>query len=325
MKFSIIICSRNRASDLKGTLEAFVQQTRLEEIPYEIIAVDNDSVDKTKETVEGLIPRFQGRLRYIHESRIGIPFARNRGIKESLGEVIVFVDDDCLPREDYIYNLNKIFNKLENGVGFVGGRIDPLFDPGVNIPQWLHDDPFFWGPLAVLNYGPAPFNIGHEQLKTKDRLFFSANMAVKKELFNRYGGITENKLLTGDTDLCLRLIFNGILGRYEPELIVRHKIEQQRLAPETYRRWFYQRGKYRDLTFPHEPRFYHPFGIPIWLLRKAFHQYKHSLKATTFGKKLRHQCDYSFTCGQIVKIFKKIGRVNNQFLKEISAEDLKPK
>ena len=304
MQFSIVIVTQNRAESLNSTLEAFLRQKNAEACDYEIIVVDNKSDDETKTVVEGLLPHFNNQLRYCLETRQGIPFARNHGIRASRGNWVVFVDDDCIPAEDYLLSLRRIFDQLDKSVGLVGGKIDPLLEDGARLPEW-HDLPFFWGPLAILDYGPEPFKIGKEQLKTKDRLFFSANMAVRKELFERYGGINETKLITGDTELCLRLLKEGILGEYRPDLLVRHKIRQQRMSPEAFRRWYYIRGKYRELTFDYTPKLYYPFGVPTWVLRRIAHNYVRSLKAKSFGRKLEMQCYTLFLCGQAVKIAKK--------------------
>lgn len=319
MKYSIVICSRNRSASLKDTLTAFSLQTKNNPVDHEIIVVDNASTDKTKDVVHDLTANFNGRLHYYCEERIGIPFARNRGIKESSGDVIVFVDDDCIPADNYIQTLEHLFDGFPETVGFIGGKIDPLFEGGAKLPEWFaHNYDFFWGPLAILNYGNQPFTIGKEQLMVKDRLFYSANLAVKKELFEKYGGISENKMLAGDTDLCLRLLAAGILGGYEPRLTVHHRINKKRLAPSTYRRWFYLRGQYRDLSFHYEKKFFYPFGIPTWLFKNIVTHFLRSLLTDDFAERLRLQCWSSYFCGQAVKIMRKIGVVNNQFPYEIT-------
>ena len=62
---SVIICTRNRCESLKETLESLLRREHVGQCAYEIIVVDNNSTDRTKETVDGFVSRFNGRLRYV--------------------------------------------------------------------------------------------------------------------------------------------------------------------------------------------------------------------------------------------------------------------
>ena len=101
MNASILIVTRNRASDLAQTLRAM----RLVHIPdclkVELIVIDNGSTDDTCEVVKtcdtGKLP-----LRYIHEPQVGQSVGRNRGMAESTGDVILFTDDDVRPPPEWV-------------------------------------------------------------------------------------------------------------------------------------------------------------------------------------------------------------------------------
>ena len=89
-KISLLIITRNREKMLSRCLSSLLVQTRM---PDEIIVVDNASTDKTKK----VILTFQKKLpiRYVLEKQIGIPFARNKGIREACGSILLMLDDDC--------------------------------------------------------------------------------------------------------------------------------------------------------------------------------------------------------------------------------------
>ena len=97
MRVTVIIPTRNRAGRIKEILGCLCQQTVT---PFEVITVDNDSSDKTKEVVLG----FQGKLpvKYLLEKRKGPSFARNTGIKEARGDFLIFLDDDILVEKTFI-------------------------------------------------------------------------------------------------------------------------------------------------------------------------------------------------------------------------------
>lgn len=82
--------------------------------PYEIIVVDNNSEDKTSELAQSLD------VKVVKEERQGVSIARNTGIEESKGDILVFIDADCLAPPDH---LDKIGRYFENNpkVSAVGG------------------------------------------------------------------------------------------------------------------------------------------------------------------------------------------------------------
>jgi glycosyltransferase involved in cell wall biosynthesis len=94
---SVIICTRNRASSLARTLESLGTTAVPDALEAELIVVDNGSMDDTRTIVEAAsIPNMT--VRYTCESKVGQCAARNRGLLESTGDVIVFTDDDvCVP------------------------------------------------------------------------------------------------------------------------------------------------------------------------------------------------------------------------------------
>lgn len=87
---SLIIITRNRSEMLTRCLSSIVNQTRM---PDEVIVVDNASDDATKKV--SLSFKDELPIKYIYEKRIGIPYARNRGVAESRGTLLLMLDDDC--------------------------------------------------------------------------------------------------------------------------------------------------------------------------------------------------------------------------------------
>ena len=126
MRFSVIICTRNRAASLRETLEAVFDQVPNQEISFEVIVVDNGSTDATKplvaEFLATLPDRHYGNLKYCYESQPGLSYARNRGLEEATGEVIVFTDDDILPESIWLEQIRREFiNDPE--LHLFGGRV----------------------------------------------------------------------------------------------------------------------------------------------------------------------------------------------------------
>ncbi len=140
INLSVIICSRNpRPEFLNETLTAL----RLQELPmqnWELLLVDNASDPPIK-------PRFsltwhpQGR--HILEDRLGVTYARLRGIQESRGNVMVYVDDDNVLDPGYLTEALRISQEWPM-LGAWGGSVRPKFEMAP--PQWTKK---LWHMLAI--------------------------------------------------------------------------------------------------------------------------------------------------------------------------------
>lgn len=91
---SIILCTYNRAEYLRKVLENITKQT-LSKDKYEIVIIDDGSVDDTKKVVESfknILP-----ISYFYQKNSGLASAKNHGIYASRGKILLFLDDDDIP------------------------------------------------------------------------------------------------------------------------------------------------------------------------------------------------------------------------------------
>jgi GT2 family glycosyltransferase len=86
-------------------------------IDLEVIVVDNDSNDQTQEVFEAIRRISKMNMKIVIADKIGLGYARNRGITESSGDLIVFTDDDCYLEEEYFVKLLSVFNPNEYQYG----------------------------------------------------------------------------------------------------------------------------------------------------------------------------------------------------------------
>jgi len=94
MTVSIIICTRNRADSLKPTLESIGRANVPSGWNVELLVVDNGSSDHTQAVVASTARLNNITLRYTHEPIAGLCHARNTGLRETSGQIILFTDDD---------------------------------------------------------------------------------------------------------------------------------------------------------------------------------------------------------------------------------------
>ncbi len=118
---SIIICTRNRAADLRKTLQDFAQLDVSETLYSELIVVDNASTDDTKQVACASDLRNMP-VRWIYEARPGKSYALNTGLMAAQGNVILFTDDDVRPPQDWIAGMCRPF--ISNEAQVVAGRIE---------------------------------------------------------------------------------------------------------------------------------------------------------------------------------------------------------
>jgi len=98
---TIIVCTSNRADNLRQTLAAIAQVCVPEQMPTELLVVDNASTDHTAEVVAACqLPNMP--VRTVHEAQRGKGYAYNRGMAEAKGEVFLFTDDDVRPPQNWI-------------------------------------------------------------------------------------------------------------------------------------------------------------------------------------------------------------------------------
>jgi len=303
---SIIICTYNRCESLKDTLNSLLNQDCYGHFNFEIIVVDNNSKDKTKETVEFYMNKFRGSLKYLFEPRQGKPYALNTGIEEARGEILAFTDDDCIVDQNYITSIYNAFLNCGSEIGILGGKIFPKWSCK-DIPKWLMD--FFHGPLGLLDYGNKTFIIDCSRPDYNKRLFYGANIAFRKKVLDKFGSFKLDQIYAQDTEMCLRLFKSGVKGIYAPTVKVFHKIPIEHMKPRYFYKWFYRRGKFWEyiegfkMIEKYKTKFYYPCGIPIWVIKRFLKEMSKSLFMFSHYHRIYHRCKSYYYLGRMVEIF----------------------
>lgn len=183
-KISVIIPAYNRGNVISKTINSFVNQS-LSKDNYEIIIVDNNSTDNTREIVKEIIQfnKFP-KIRYILETRQGAHWARNRGAKEAKNEIFYFTDDDMEADKDLLAEILKVFN-LGYNIGSATGVILPKFE--IQPPKWILKH--CCNSILSLNSSKDDLVISSDDIG-----IFSDHQAVIREVFFRAGGFNPDKV-----------------------------------------------------------------------------------------------------------------------------------
>lgn len=259
---SVVICTFNRDKLLQQTVLSLLNQT---EDFFELIIVDNNSTDKTADLCK-LYCEKNPRIKYVFESRVGLSYARNRGILESKGNYIAYIDDDCILPKSWIEVANQL--AYTNSFDFFGGPVFPFFE--VNKPKWFKDK------YLTFEFGSAP-----RKLFANETLI-GCNFIIRKSVIEKIGefrvdlGMTGTKVLySEETELQLRYL-NSQLSKgiyYDPDLYVHHYARPDKLSLLWNIKAFIGKGKsnYRTKNIQIKKQWFRSFfELAIQLLKVAY-------------------------------------------------------
>ena len=197
-KVSIVIPTFQRSNSLKRSLAALTKQTFPPD-EFEVIVSIDGSTDGTKEIVENFESPY--RLRYICAPNSGRSAARNRGINEAGGEVLIMIDDDLEPSPKFIeahYSAHASAPRL----GVLGAA--PIFVDESSDPTTIYLAEEFNSRLDEKMSDPN-YRFGIWD-------FYSGNFSIHLEDIRKVGGFNESFKIYGyeDIELAQRLINAGI-------------------------------------------------------------------------------------------------------------------
>ena len=236
MQISVVIATYNRASLLEGALAALASQEVPRSLLWEIVVIDNNSSDSTAGVVDAFSQTVSIPVRYALEPRQGLSWARNRGVQEARGSILAFSDDDVCPAPDWVAQIAAAMDRW-NAHG-VGGRILPLWE--TSPPRWLTGNWRLMRRLSIMEFeGSRPLALPLD----RQPQIWGANMAFRRELFDRVGGFDPRRGMAGprlfrgeESDLIDRALELGLKIVYDGALTVYHRIGSDRTRKAYFRR-----------------------------------------------------------------------------------------
>lgn len=238
-RFSVIFCTYNREKYIFKAMESVALQSYPHE-KYEIVLVNNNSTDKTEELCNAFQEKYPNiSFNYCIERQQGLSYARNRGIKESRGELLVYVDDDATVFPDYLQSYDDFFQQHLKELA-AGGPIIPHYE--VSPPKWISH----YTEVLLTGY----LNNGNEVVPFKFGKYpGGGNACYRAEVFREFGFFNvelgrKGKGLIGaeEKDFFARLLSKGKKIWYVPGAGIYHYIPEQKLTEDHFRRLTYSIG-----------------------------------------------------------------------------------
>lgn len=226
---SVVICCYNSQHRISQTLKHLAHQKHNNGISWEVILINNNSTDNTKEIAikEWAEYSIDIPLKVIDELMPGLSYARSKGFESANFENVLFCDDDNWLSENYIQIAYEVL-KGNPEIGVLGGKIEASFE--VNPPQWFNNYKYAY---AVGEQGGISGDIS-------DRGFvWGAGMVIRKRIWKQIVNTNIESFLTdrkgsslssgGDSELCLFALLLGYKLWYHSELFLIHFIPVSRL------------------------------------------------------------------------------------------------
>jgi glycosyltransferase involved in cell wall biosynthesis len=195
---SVIIPTYRDWDALHFCLEAILNQDLTPDY-FEVLVINNDILSDIPST----LPELRN-IRYFTESIPGSYAARNRGIRESSGEILAFTDADCLPNSNWLSSAIRYFQ--EEGAERLAGKV-----------------------LLTLNGDCTSFSQTYEKAysfrqneNVEKGVSVTANLFVQRKHFIAVGPFNEGLLSGGDMEWNRRATESGISIRYAEDCTVRH-------------------------------------------------------------------------------------------------------
>ena len=237
---TLIICTYNRERYIGPLLDS-IAKNDYPTSDYEIVLVDNNCTDNTRGVCEQFATTHpEITLRYVVETEQGLSAARNKGIKEAEGDIIIYVDDDALVDTDYIRIYAEHFAAHPETMA-AGGPIEPLYE--TEEPKWM--SPYTKALLtAWMNYGDKVREYPNGRYPGGGNAAYRKVVLDHVGLFNTELGRKGSLLLASEEkDIFDKMKAQGIQVLYLPTPVLHHIIPQAKLEEDYFNRLTLQIGR----------------------------------------------------------------------------------
>lgn len=217
MNLSIIIPNYNGESLLKKNLpKIFNELNSQKEYKYEVIVVDDASTDSSVLCLENASKEFENLKFVVNEKNLGFPSTVNKGVGKSTGEIIILLNTDVYPQENFLKPLLGHFSDEKVfGVGCLDKSIEgeKTVLRGRGLGEWKKG-------FLVHRRGEVD--------KTNTLWVSGGSGAFRKSIWDTLGGFNElyNPFYWEDIDLSYRALKSGYKVLFEPKSIVFHEHEK---------------------------------------------------------------------------------------------------
>ena len=241
---SVIIPTRNRSVSLSDTIES-IFQNNFSLRQFEVLVIDNGSTDDTKIKCLAFEKKYSN-LKYFYEEKNGLHYGRHKGLMESKGEILIYIDDDVIVSQNWLMSYLETFKK-DSKIVLAGGNDLPRFEG--EVPEWVDS---LWKQNQygkyLSEYSLIEFNIPAQEIPPQ--YIYGCNFAVRKEFlllckgFHPDGFSKENILRRGDGETFVSNQVSNLKFKsyFHPDAYVYHRIPSERLTQDYMKSRYFSQG-----------------------------------------------------------------------------------
>jgi len=208
-KLSIVIPTFERRHLLERTLRSVLAQDVAPE-DYEVVVVVDGSTDGTAQYLRTLHPECS--LKIVEQANAGPARARNAGIAASSGEIVLFLDDDCLCERDLVRRHLRAHGPDANQIVFGPHLVAPDAAGGLAAELIARSSARYFSRMADQGGPRSAFEV-----------WITSNCSLPRSLLLSIGGYDEQCSFPGeDDDLAIRLWNAGAKFRFESTIVTQH-------------------------------------------------------------------------------------------------------
>ncbi|RCW82211.1 GT2 family glycosyltransferase [Phyllobacterium bourgognense] len=208
---SFIVCTRNRAAALAACIRSIEAACRSHAaFTSELVVVDNGSTDSTREYVTGVAATSDIAITLLSEARPGLAAARNAGLRHARGNIVIFIDDDCVVHRGYLIDLERHYATGEPLV-IRGGRVE--LGNANDLPFTIKRSPT--RARLTRDVHPGGFVVGCNMTMHRD-------VAARIGRFDELLGAGAPLRAAEDTDYLIRAFQLNVPVEYVPDMTVYH-------------------------------------------------------------------------------------------------------
>lgn len=203
---SVVVPTFNRVNDLQDVVRSVHRQTEALKTVCELVVVNDGSTDGTESWLDTNASRYGAKV--VHQANAGPAKARNRGVAESEGSVVLFLGDDTVPEPGWLrghLETHRLFGGHEPTavLGYTG------FPPEADSPflRWINEYGAQFGYALIEDPTRVPFNF-----------FYTSNISLSRRVFEELGGFREDFPAAAweDIEFAYRAFDAGLRMRYVP-------------------------------------------------------------------------------------------------------------
>lgn len=222
---SIVFSTFNGEQTLATMLDAIIKLDT-NNICYELIVIDNNSTDGTS----NILTSYQNKmpLKILFEYKKGKNHALNKALKYIKGDIIIFTDDDIIPKKDWLLKIHEVTN-LHPSFDIFGGKIIPHW---TSQPQPWNTD---WISQGIVYAITSDKN---HSGKIGAQFIWGPNMIIRRKIFdagykfdtNIGPNGTSTYTMGSETSFTLMLEQSGYKCWFEPSIAVKHIIRNNQMS-----------------------------------------------------------------------------------------------